>query len=273
METLSWIWCYPIIPIPFISECTGIPVHEPLSRQASLILVEIIQRMGIRADKDFRILDLCSGAGGPWLTLGSELARWFLRVQISLSDLYPQANQWNPESKFHSQADVGPVTYIPTPVDATRAKFPADLRTMFLSFHHMSPETAKAIISDSVQNQQTIVIFELQERSFSFLAFFTFIAWAAPIILLIKRPWLGLKDSNALARWIFTFLIPLIPVVITVDGFLSILRTYSDDEIRNMVEQIPQSDQYVWEFRTRWVGPLPIRCFAGLPRSKINTLK
>src|SRR5689334_6543171 len=48
-------------------------------------------REGIEGAGADRVLDLCSGAGGPWLWLAGALGRNGVGVQVELSDKYPNA--------------------------------------------------------------------------------------------------------------------------------------------------------------------------------------
>src|SRR5437867_274577 len=82
-----------------------------------------------------RIVDLCSGAGGPWPALRRDVS-----VPILLTDKYP-----------NRQTRTGTLPFHPEPVDATAV--PADLggfRTLFTSFHHFRPDEARAILANAV---------------------------------------------------------------------------------------------------------------------------
>lgn len=84
-------------------------------------------REAMRVTGTETVVDLCSGGGGPWLTLQRELAKTG-PVQVCLSDLYPNlaafaALRVRSHDRLH---------YLATSVDATNV--PAELsgvRTMF----------------------------------------------------------------------------------------------------------------------------------------------
>lgn len=69
-------------------------------------------------------------------------------------------------------------------------------------------------------------------------------------------------DSQS--RLFFTYLLPLIPLIVLIDGVVSCWRTYTVDELKAMTEDA----DYEWRCSTvkgaRW--PLPITYFVGLPR-------
>src|SRR6516225_4826505 len=78
-----------------------------------------------------RVLDLCSGAGGPWLWLAGALKRSGLRVRVELSDKYPNA-----KARERIRSDSEDLHYHAQSVDA--ANVPRGLRgfrTLFTSFH------------------------------------------------------------------------------------------------------------------------------------------
>lgn len=85
-----------------------------------------------------RIVDLCSGGGGPWL--------WLYRlrrvsngrdIEACLSDKYPNIEAFEKARRETSNQ----ITFYPGFVDA--ALLPRDLsgfRTIFTSFHHFTPD-------------------------------------------------------------------------------------------------------------------------------------
>ena len=121
------------------------------------LLATALQRTGAR-----RVLDLCSGAAGPWLWLHPVLAGLGVSVSVCLTDKYPNKEAFARLSTVTHQA----ISYHPQPVDAARV--PGELlgfRTMFTAFHHFSPEQARAVLADAVCQRQGIGIFEAGQRS------------------------------------------------------------------------------------------------------------
>ena len=120
------------------------------------ILVTALKRTGTRS-----ILDLCSGAGGPWLWLHPALAEMGIGMPVCLTDKYPNLKAFGRSSRLTNQT----ISYRPQPVDATRV--PGELcgfRTMFTAFHHFRPEQACAVLADAVRQRQGIGVFEATER-------------------------------------------------------------------------------------------------------------
>jgi len=115
-------------------------------------LVTALQRTGTR-----QVLDLCSGAGGPWQWLHPALAAKGLNVSVRLTDKYPNAGAVGQVSRLANQF----IRYHAQPVDATRVPEElAEFRTMFSAFHHFRPEEARAVLADAVRKRQGIGVFE-----------------------------------------------------------------------------------------------------------------
>jgi hypothetical protein len=187
-----------------------------------------------------RIVDLCSGAGGPWSWLRSRLG-----VPVVLTDLYPHRN---PAPRLHA-----------LPVDA-RAVPPelAGFRTIFTAFHHFRPAEARAILEDAVRNRQGIGVFEAARRKPFDVAF-------------VAMTWLGVIAAAPFVRpfrWsrlFWSYLPPALPLVGSFDGVVSCLRCYSPRELRALVEGL---DGYDWEIGERRSkrSPLHMTYLIGVPR-------
>jgi hypothetical protein len=171
------------------------------------------------------VVDLCSGAGGPWLDLARRLRRGIAGFHVSLTDKFPNVAAFE---SVHEQADVS-IGFCRLPIDARQV--PAELagfRTMFSAFHHFAPAEARAIIRNTVDARQGIGIFEITRRTAPAIAFM--IPWAlSPLFFTpFVRPFRW-------SRLLFTYLIPVIPFVLLFDGIVSCLRTYGPNELSELV--------------------------------------
>ena len=187
------------------------------------------------------VLDLCSGAGGPWESLQGEL-----RVPVLLSDRFP-----NPRATS--------LPYHPEPVDATAV--PAALpgfRTLFASFHHFRPEQARAILVDAVKQGEGIAIFEATARTIPALLGMLLV----PLLVWLITP--QIRPVRA-SRLLFTYVIPILPLALLFDGMVSCLRTYSTAELEGFIVGL---DNYDWKIGRAPVkgSPLPITYLMGTPR-------
>ena len=203
------------------------------------------------------IVDLCSGAGRPLLSLVPALRRLGLRdLRVVLTDKYP-----NLEAR-KSIGRTGVVTYLKTSIDATDV--PSDLtgfRTLFTSFHHFRPDAARTVLADAVSKNEGIGIFEYTERNW--------LIWTLPTLLIPLFVWLGTPFFRPF-RWrrlVWTYLIPVVPIVAMWDGFVSNLRTYSVEELQHMVRRIDDPG-YRWQIgKIRSIGLSRVTYAIGWPRS------
>lgn len=227
-------------------------------------LREAIRRSGAR-----QIVDLCSGGGGPWLGLYPEVADG-QPLTVWLTDLYPnallasgRADRWtDPQangSATHSSASYKALRPYQDPVDA-RAVPDAlpGFRTIFSSFHHFDPGSARALLADAFHHRQGIAIFEA--------------ARCTPLTLLAVNavPLLGLREALRarpvrLRRLFWTFLVPVVPATLWIDGLLSCLRSYSLADLAELTRDLT-ADDYAWDFGDAHGGRVPIRYLIGCPQ-------
>jgi hypothetical protein len=212
------------------------------------LLSEALQRAGTN-----RVVDLCSGAAGPWLWLYPCLAEQGLELSVCLTDRYPNLEapnrNTNPGIRYHREA-----------IDAT--KIPAELRgfrTMFTAFHHFRPEQARAIVADAVRRREGLAVFEATQRGFLALL----VMLPAPLVIWAFTPFIR---PFRWSRLLWTYLIPLVPLVTLFDGLVSCLRTYSVNDLRKLVDSLGTND-YQWDIGTvRGKGtPLSVTYLIGVP--------
>jgi hypothetical protein len=133
----------------------------------------------------------------------------------------------------------------------------AGLRTMCNSLHHFAPQDAYAILASAVTAGEPIAIFEVSERS-----------WRGVFSVLLLPPllWLITPFIRPLTWWrlLFTYLIPLAPLIIMWDALVSALRIYTPDELRAMGEGLP-GPTYLWEADRIWHRGFPITYLFGYP--------
>ena len=179
-------------------------------------------------------------------------------VELVLTDLYP--NREALEQAARSMP--GAVRVFEESVDATQV--PASLvgmRSMVNMFHHLRPEEARAVLQDAVTGRQPIVIVELLRRH-PLIVTLTLFSWigvilSVPFLRPFRWPWL-----------FWTYVIPVIPLVFTWDATVSALRTYSEEEIREIIDSLDGNESHEWEFEELRLPPSPIPSLAliGVPR-------
>ena len=122
------------------------------------------------------------------------------------------------------------VEFYACPVDARH--IPADLegfRTIFSTFHHFNPEAARAMLADAVNRHQGIAVFEAAKSSFR-----TMVATAA-VPFLCWRVTPHIRPFRW-SRILWTYLLPIVPFTLFVDGILSCMRAYSPEDLRELTD-------------------------------------
>jgi hypothetical protein len=203
-----------------------------------------------------RIVDICSGGGGPWLELFLAL-RGSGVIQITLTDKYPNGGAF----ESVSAASGNQVKFCPDSVDAL--KVPRGLtgvRTIFSSFHHFPPDVAAAILQDAVDAGQPIGVFEITRRAPSAIALM--LPWS--LLAFLYTP---LIRPFRWSRLLWTYVVPLIPLVLLFDGVVSCLRSYHPQEMLEIARKLTGTE-YDWsagEISEAAVG-IPITYLIGCPR-------
>ena len=216
--------------------------------------MEAIEKSG-----SMNIVDLCSGAGIPVITVLNELAEQKdNKLHVTLTDKYPNIAEFRHLGEKHKDK----VNCIEDPVEADRVSDNLKgFRTLFGSFHHFNKETARKILLDAVLKNEGIGIFEYTERNF--------LAWGlalllTPAFIMLSTPFIR---PFSFRRFLWMLIIPVVPFVAAWDGFVSCLRTYSTIELRNLAASLGTSG-YRWETgRIRSFGGCYITFLIGYPVS------
>lgn len=223
-------------------------------------ILPIIER-GLSFSEGSKIIDLGSGSGGAWTKLSASVQRKKPNTQIILTDYFPNEKRVN-----WMKGGVLSPKYMKESIDARSV--PDDLkglRTLFLVFHHFKPQDARMILQDSVNANQPIAIFEGQERSLVSIIGMVF----SPVTLLITTPWIRPFEWK---RMILTYAIPILPLLVFWDGVVSCLRTYSAEELQELVLSVKGTENFDWEMNKIKSGPGKILYLLGTPKVKTNAL-
>ncbi len=202
-------------------------------------LREALERSGRR-----ELVDLCSGSGGPVVTMVEALARDGVEVKAELTDLYPN----RPALARAAARDPARIRWSEAPIDALAV--PSDrtgMRTIFNALHHLRPAQAQALLGDAARAGRPIAAFELVSRSPPVLLGMLF----SPIMTMLLMPF---ARPLRLSWLLLTYVIPLVPFVVLFDGIVSCLRVYSPDELRELVAGI-DAPGYAWDIGTIPLGP------------------
>ncbi len=188
------------------------------------------------------VLELCSGSGQCARLLFDRLRQGTGPVpRIVLTDLRPRVGLWERHD----------MTFIPHSVDATRV--PEEVgrgrpRLMLNAFHHFSPPLARAILADAHRNSAGIFIAENFSRNP--LAALSCGLYGIPAAL--ANP--VLTSQCRLAKGLLTYVLPLIPLVVVWDGFVSSLRVYTHRELVEMTSDLQDFEWHYGSFRYAPIG-------------------
>lgn len=219
--------------------------------EMAFLLRQVFKRLGTH-----KVIDLCSGSGGPWFSILKILGDVDLPTKICLTDKYPN---WAAFKYLHDSSN-GKLDFSLESVDAGCVpKSLAGFRTIFNGFHHFGSSEAFKILQDTVNCQQGIAIFEITDRTpwaiFNFMAVSLLMPFCVPFL----RPFQW-------SRLVWTYLIPVAPIVQLFDSFVSCCRTYSVSELQRMTKKI-NTTVYTWEIGKIKPShaPVPITYLLGYP--------
>jgi len=152
---------------------------------------------------------------------------------------------------------------IDTPLDALSVPddIPHSARVVISSLHHFSPDQARSILRDSAEKGKPIFILEPMIRrlmSVLKLGFFFFLS-------IMLNPIFSKHDR--LLKVMFTYPIPLIPLIGMWDGVISVMRVYSEKELMALTSNIDTA--FRWRYQkipVAWGGSISV--FVGLPQGQ-----
>lgn len=216
-------------------------------------LITSLVQESIHESGTTKILDLGSGAGGAWPELQPSLKTTEGQpVSVLLSDRDPNIPAW----KAIKENASGGIDYLETSVDATKPGI-AGFRTMFNLFHHFREEDAQAILNDANSNRQPILIVEAMDNS---IIQGVLIFLLAPIMTLFLTP---LIRPFRWGRLLFTYLIPIVPLMVAWDGIVSVIRLYSPQKMRSMTQTL---ENLTWEIGKKKEKGLVVIYTLGIPK-------
>jgi len=223
-------------------------------------LAPLVER-GLKYSKSHSIIDLCSGSGGPLPEVVNILKgkRGIDDVKLIMTDLYPNLKY---AEKLNAIGN-SDVTYEINPVDAKNVDMSIEgLRTMVGSLHHMKPEAARAILKNAMESLQPFLAFEISDNSYP-----KWIWWIAIPINIISSFFVSaLARPFTFQQFLFTYLIPIIPITFAWDGAVSNARTYTLGDLDILLEGL-ESEEYSWE-KGILEGKSKKVYLLGLPKSK-----
>lgn len=214
--------------------------------QLHLPMVEVLAE-ALNVAGESKVVDLCSGGGGPTPSLVESLRERGLDVTATLTDRFP-----NDVAAKECERESAACRYFDQPVDATDV--PPDLagvRTVCNAFHHFAPKDASRVLASAARGGNSVVVLEIPERKLSVILS-TFLA---PLMVMLSTPWIR---PFRWSRLFFTYLLPLVPLLCLWDGVVSQLRAYTAAEMLQIAED-SGVESYRWRAEKIAHPSLPLR--------------
>ena len=233
-EDQPWL---PVVFRDFITDHLRYFLTQKMRQPVNQAIAERLKPLLARTDNN-QIIDLCAGAGGPLLKIRRILSEDLGQpVEVVLTDLYPNIEAFK-------QCEIEGDGAVKARYDSTSAfDVPVGLhglRTLFTALHHFKPEDARQLLADAARKRQPIAIFEPLERTpRSFLLTALYAVWQS----LALTPLVG---PMTVQRFLMTYVIPIAPAIILWDGLVSVLRTYTPEELRGLASSVGATN-YEWE--------------------------
>ena len=248
-EDQPWL---PSIFRNFITDHLHFSQNLPFWYPIDLAIAQCLKDL-LRLSNTRRIIDLCSGAGGPLEVISHILLdKIAFPVEILLTDLFPNISAFKRIEKKTGGRIKGNFK-------ATSAfDVPRDLngiRTFFSAFHHFKPEEARLVLLDALRKGASVAVFELGNRTLLFLLLNLIRCFFRAFFLT------PMVENFTFVRFILTYVVPLAPAILMWDACVSVLRMYTPDELLNIAMSI-ESEGYVWKS-----GKLTVSGPLGLPVS------
>ena len=210
--------------------------------------------IALRSTGDTQLVDLCAGAAGPSRLLKNQLADSGLQIELCFSDLHPESLEKLQLGPGESRSELA--------VDARNVPSQLDgFRIMINGFHHFREADAQAIIQDAINKRQGIAIFEgITPTIPSLIALLSspLTVWLVTFMIKPRTWW----------RFLFTYFIPLIPLLVLWDGLGSWFRMYSLEQWQKMTE-VPGGSDFDWIIRQEKIQgtPATVRFMIGRPKT------
>lgn len=204
-----------------------------------------------------KIIDLCSGSGGPMEAVYANLKAKNNSLQMVMTDLYP-----NKETVERINSKDDGLSFQTDSINA--GSVPENLngvRSMICSFHHMPPDVARKILVNAKESRQPLCVFELSDNSFPKL-----LAWTAfPINIILCFFITPLTRPITWYQLVFTYLIPVIPIFYAWDGAVSNLRTYTISDLDELLVGL-EDETYSWKKEVLKQGNSKFLTLVGIPK-------
>lgn len=238
-EDFKWL------PCSIRSSMTRLIVIVHHLMDTKTVLASLIQ--DIQKQHPFeQIVDLGSGSGGIMPAVMKALnTEDQTPYQLLLTDLHPSTDY----QAMVAQQDNPHIQYQATPLDATQLQTaPKGLKTMICSFHHLPPEAARSVLHSAQDHRQPLLIYEISENKIPTLIWWLLLPLSLVLTSITALLFTPFVRSLTWQQLVFTYLIPVVPLLYAWDGQASYVRTYTTADLHQLIG--PAVEGYTWTITT-----------------------
>lgn len=204
-------------------------------------------------------VELGSGGGETLRLVVSELPPELIaNRRFILTDIHPVPDfveriNREPGSSF---------VYFPEPVDASAIPEPLRHPRIFInSFHHFSPVEAHRILDSSLREGQAVLILEYVRNSpLGYLSMLT-----GPLVVWLTLPFVVSRQQLPIML-VVTYLLPIFPLMMLWDGFVSCRRAYRQKSLQSMLADLPYPVELRYEVKRSLLYPAGVTAVTVMPR-------
>lgn len=212
-----------------------------------------------------KVLDPCAGSGYVNELLMKEMDN--KNVKFYLSDFMIDKN---PEfrERINNLGD-DRIHYLEQPIDVLKDKPDFRCPKIFINaFHHFDDEQVKQILKLNLTHGDDILVLEYCDNSIA--SHFSMLF--GPLIAMLFLPFIT-DRRQLLVTALFTYLIPIVPIMLLWDGFVSNIRCYSHKSLERIVHEAGFSDSVVTTtFRRSLLYPAGVTAHHISAPAKANVL-
>jgi len=217
-------------------------------------LKNAISRSGSR-----KIIDFGSGGGTYMLKLLQEIDPNSESYTAELTDKFPNKQCFQRIETLSG----GRIKYNRESVDLLEGGKPQGFWTFFSTAHHFNKKELKTLLETAVKQKCGIGIFEYSSREILQIVLPSLMV---PFLVLAVTP---LITPFSWRRLFWTYILPVVPTLVMVDGFISHMKSYSVAELEKIASETASLDYHFECGRKRiFLKTCPITYLTGYPINK-----
>lgn len=112
---------------------------------------------------------------------------------------------------------------------------------MVNSFHHLNEKEALTLLNTIIRAQKPLVVVEGNNDSLWQVVGMTIFV---PLSVLLSGPFV---KPFRMSRLVFTYLIPVLPFILLIDGCIALLKLYNPDDLKILVSRV-NVNNYKWSY-------------------------